>query len=273
MGMKIIRFYIDVFLDTDAKYDGLGYHGTISECSYEDLDEIFLEYTNKAVREAVDNDEQSVTQVINVTCDGDVTDQYKASGNGYEIITQCFNNIIDSKKDDEMSESEKDFVNNYILEEYSAKIDSLKDPLTYHEIDLLIEHWSDVFVWPDFVVEELMDYARMPKATFLSPTPVVNTKTRGHVSPLELATKKLMFNMADEDSSYENIYFDEFYYDEENEVYWTAICDKCASKYDIPMKFIDKNSGEGTCGIYGCLRKADHYIDMPEDMCKLRGDM
>ena len=272
MGMKIIRFNLDVFLDTDAKYDGLGYHGTISERSYEDLDEIFLEYTNKAVREAVDNDEQSVTQVINVTCDGDVTDQYKASGNGYEIITQCFNNIIDSKKDDEMSESEKDFVNNYILEEYSAKIDSLKDPLTYHEIDLLIEHWSDVFVWPDFVVEELMDYARMPKATFLSPTPVVESMTEQHKKMIpELFEERTFLRFSPTDGKM--IQFDDFYVESEEEYCWAGLCESCRQEYEVSDSYIDVLAGSGTCGVYGCLRKADHYIDMPEDMCELRKDL
>jgi hypothetical protein len=202
-----------------------------------------------------------------------VTDEYPQTDEGLKVLEECYNNIVTLKDPEEMTESEKDFVNNHILKEYSAKIDSLKDALTYHEIDLLIEHWSDVFAWPHFVAKELMDYARMPKATFLSPTPVVNTKTREHVSPLEFATKKLMFNMADVNSSYENIYFDDYAYNDEDEVFFAGICDECASKYDIPTKFIDKNSGYGTCGIYGCLRKASHFIDMPEDMCKLRGDM
>ena len=272
MGMKIIRYTFDVFLDTDAKFSFEDEYDHFSNFGYKDLVSAFLKPLDDAC-ESIHASTKSIMQVAAIDCLGDVTDEYPQTDEGLKVLNEFYNNIVTLKSPEEMSESEKDFVNNHILKEYSAKIDSLKDPLTYHEIDLLIEHWSDVFVWPHFVVKELMDYARMPKATFLSPTPVVNTKTREHVSPLELAVKKLMFNMADEDSSYENIYFDEFYYDEENEVYWTGICDKCASKYDIPMKFIDKNSGDGICGIYGCLRKADHYIDMPEDMCKLRGDM
>ena len=271
MGMKIIRYTFDVFLDTDEKFSFENEYDHFFDFGYKDLVSAFLKPLDDACV-STHRITRSLMQVVAIDCLGDVTDEYPQTDEGLKVLEECYNNIVTLKDQEEMSESEKDFVNNHILNEYSAKIYSLKDALTYHEIDLLIEHWSDVFVWPDFVVEELMDYARMPKATFLSPTPVVESMTEQYKKMIpELFEERTFLRFSPTDGKM--IQFDDFYVESEEEYCWAGLCESCRQEYEVSDSYIDVLAGSGTCGVYGCLRKADHYIDMPEDMCELRKDL
>ena len=40
---------------------------------------------------------------------------------------------------------------------------------------------------------------------------------------------------------------------------WSQICDKCLEK--LEYRPIDEWVGHGICGVEGCNRKSDHYID------------
>lgn len=64
-----------------------------------------------------------------------------------------------------------------------------------------------------------------------------------------------------------NIYFDDFTRNDEFGIFWSGICESCRKKYDIADNYIDRNSGDGSCGIVGCKNEADHYIDMPYTKC------
>lgn len=43
--------------------------------------------------------------------------------------------------------------------------------------------------------------------------------------------------------------------------YWTQVCQSCAKKYSLPEDKIDKDAGNGICGILKCNNEADHYYD------------
>lgn len=45
---------------------------------------------------------------------------------------------------------------------------------------------------------------------------------------------------------------------------WTQVCRYCKNKYSIPDNLLDE-CGSGICGIKGCNREADYYLDFPQD--------
>ena len=44
---------------------------------------------------------------------------------------------------------------------------------------------------------------------------------------------------------------------------WAEICESCRKKYaDVLLdKELDIGAAQGCCSVYGCLNRADHYID------------
>lgn len=42
---------------------------------------------------------------------------------------------------------------------------------------------------------------------------------------------------------------------------WSQVCDKCATKYNLPEHGLDRGCGQGACGVEGCARDADHLYD------------
>ena len=40
---------------------------------------------------------------------------------------------------------------------------------------------------------------------------------------------------------------------------WTQLCEDCESKF--PQRGVDRNSGQGICGVEGCGNDARHYLD------------
>lgn len=40
---------------------------------------------------------------------------------------------------------------------------------------------------------------------------------------------------------------------------WTQVCEYHATQF--PTCMIDYNSGHGICGVKGCNKEADHYVD------------
>lgn len=60
------------------------------------------------------------------------------------------------------------------------------------------------------------------------------------------------------------ITFDDFVDDEHGHV-WTQICPRCVNKHSkvILQKWLDDGAG-GICGVQGCKREAEYYLDFPE---------
>jgi hypothetical protein len=44
---------------------------------------------------------------------------------------------------------------------------------------------------------------------------------------------------------------------------WSQICHRCKVRHNIDEKKLD-NFGSGTCGIEGCNREAEYYIDFED---------
>lgn len=42
---------------------------------------------------------------------------------------------------------------------------------------------------------------------------------------------------------------------------WSQICEECLRKLKIPSENIDKNAGNGICGVKGCDEDSEHYVD------------
>lgn len=59
--------------------------------------------------------------------------------------------------------------------------------------------------------------------------------------------------------NFNGVVFDD--YAEGEDGTWSQICQHCVDKHKIDRKYLDEDSGHGTCGVKGCRHEADHYID------------
>ena len=52
----------------------------------------------------------------------------------------------------------------------------------------------------------------------------------------------------------------------EDKHYWSQMCDGHSKKFNYAL---DENVGNGTCGVVGCYKEADHYVDMFKEEVRL----